>query len=273
MNRRLQLLGQSIRRGTTGGGFSDWLLNCLSPPCGVLARRLISRCEVVGCFREFEIRGFAGVLYVDPSISLRSFHQTLAEQGYAWQWHYYQVPQTRVTPADFVIDCGSAEGLFPFLTRSVASGIVCFEPLPEFVRGLKRTFGADTNVRIVSSALGERAGRAFLGRSDISSSITLETTDTPVEVDTIDAYCERTGFPVSYLKADMEGYEMRLLRGASRTIARLRPKIAVTTYHEPGHAEEIAEFLRSLVPTYRFRTKGIESKTGVPVMLHAWSAP
>jgi FkbM family methyltransferase len=195
---------------------------------------------------------------------------TIAEQCYAWQWHYYQVAQTRVAEDDFVIDCGSAEGLFPFLVRSVASGIACFEPLPEFIRGLHRTFDSDPKVRIVPSALGASPGSAYLRRSDIYSTITTDVTDTPVAMDTIDSYCERTSFPLSYLKADMEGYEMNLLRGARLTIARRKPKIAITTYHDPGHADEIEAFLRGLVPTYTFLRKGVESKTGAPVMLHAW---
>jgi FkbM family methyltransferase len=225
---------------------------------------------LVGEFREIEIRGVRGVLYVDPAVPLSSLYQTITEQCYDWQWHYYQLPQTRVAPGEFVIDCGSAEGLFPFLARSVAREIVCFEPLPEFIRGLQRTFGSDPGVRIVPAALGEHPGSAYLRRSGISSAITPEVTDTPVTMDTIDAYCERTGFPLSYLKADMEGYEMQLLRGASRTIARLGPKVAITTYHNPGHADEIEAFLRDLVPSYRFLRKGVESKTGAPVMLHAW---
>ena len=270
MNRRLQLILQSLRRRTSGGGFGAWLLNCLGPSCGFLAMRRISRSEVVGEFRELKLKGVTGVLFVDPEVPLRSLHQTITEQCYPWQWHYYQVPQTSVGPDDHIIDCGSAEGLFPLLTRSVAKEIVCFEPLPEFVRGLHKTFDSDATVKIVPSALGEFPGSAYLRRSGISSSITTDVTDTPVTMDTIDAYCERTGFPLSYLKADMEGYEMPLLRGASRTIARLKPKIAITTYHEPRHADEIEAFLRGLVPSYRFLRKGVESATGVPVMLHAW---
>jgi FkbM family methyltransferase len=270
VNRRLQLIIQSLRKGTTGGGLGDWLLNCLGPPCGVLARRRILRNELRDGFRELEIEGAGGVLYVDPAIPERSLHQTIAEQCYTWQWHYYQVPETRVGPDDRVVDCGSAEGLFPFLTHAVATEVVCFEPLPEFVRGLHRTFDSDPRVRIVPSALGESPGSAYLRRSGISSSITTEVTDTPVAMDTIDAYCERTGFSPSYLKADMEGYEMPLLKGASRTIARLGPKIAITTYHQPGHADEIEGFLKGLAPSYRFKRKGVESGTGAPVMLHAW---
>ncbi len=31
----------------------------------------------------------------------------------------------------------------------------------------------------------------------------------------------------------------------------------MTTYHDPGHAEALIRFLRSLQPGYRFRLKGL----------------
>jgi hypothetical protein len=75
---------------------------------------------------------------------------------------------------------------------------------------------------------------------------------------------------LTYLKADLEGFELAMLRGAERTISRYRPKLAITTYHRADHASEIAAFLRRVEPRYRILTKGIDAVTGSPVMLHAW---
>lgn len=61
-----------------------------------------------------------------------------------------------------------------------------------------------------------------------------------------------------------------MLAGAERSIARYRPKIAITTYHVAEHADQIASFLQRIEPGYRIRTKGIDAVTGSPVMLHAW---
>jgi hypothetical protein len=76
---------------------------------------------------------------------------------------------------------------------------------------------------------------------------------------------------VSFLKIDVEGYDLKTLLGAKELLRRFRPKIAVTTYHDPNHAEKIHRFLTGLNLGYRTRVKGVVSFDGVarPVMLHA----
>lgn len=202
---------------------------------------------------------------------INSLYQTLAEQLYDWQWHYYQIPQARVTSNDIVLDCGCAEGIFAFINKNVAKDIYAFEPLPEYLDGLLKTFENIDNVKVVSSALGDKHGTAYLVKAGISSHITTNQTDNVVYIDTVDRYCLKNKIKVSYIKADLEGYEMSLLRGATEVIREFRPKIAITTYHRLNHAREISEFLLSIIPTYNIFTKGIEHfYAGGPVMLHAW---
>jgi len=58
--------------------------------------------------------------------------------------------------------------------------------------------------------------------------------------------------PVTFIKADVEGMEMPLLRGAVNTIQRNKPKMALCVYHYPSDLYEIPEFVRKIVPEYRF---------------------
>ena len=76
---------------------------------------------------------------------------------------------------------------------------------------------------------------------------------TTAEVLTLDSYLD--GAPASFIKVDVEGMEMELLRGAERTIRTCRPKLALCVYHYPSHLYEIAEYVRSLVPKYRFHLR------------------
>jgi hypothetical protein len=71
-----------------------------------------------------------------------------------------------------------------------------------------------------------------------------------VRVMTLDDYL--AGRPVSFIKADVEGMEMELLRGGQHTIRTCRPKMALCVYHYPSHLYEVAEYVRELVPQYQF---------------------
>jgi len=86
----------------------------------------------------------------------------------------------------------------------------------------------------------------------------------------IDSLFIRQGQRLDYIKADLEGTEVSMLRGAIETIRACAPRIAITTYHRREHAEQIAALLRDIHPDYHVFVKGIMPQDGQPVMLHAW---
>jgi hypothetical protein len=75
---------------------------------------------------------------------------------------------------------------------------------------------------------------------------------------------------ITYLKADIEGFEAEMLKGAEQTIKRNKPKIAITTYHTQNNPEEIISIIKEFVPEYNYYVKGIYEKTPKPVMIHFW---
>jgi FkbM family methyltransferase len=187
-------------------------------------------------------------------------------------WHFYELPETRVAPDDVVADCGAAEGIFSLLVASRAEHVYAVEPAPHWTRALARTFTGASNVTVVPAALGDAPGRAYLSGGALDSAVSGDKGDgaTEIAVHTVDHLFADQDRRVTYLKADLEGFELAMLRGAERTIARYRPKIAITTYHQADHASKITDFLARLEPRYRVRTKGIDAVFGAPVMLHAW---
>ena len=270
MKRRIELIKYTLLKRTLGGPLKNWLLNCLGPTCSMLAKHCIEGMTLVGDYQKVKLKNVDDHLFFKQTLSLRSLYQTIAEQFYDWQWHYYQIPQTTVEADDVVFDCGCAEGIFTFLNRHSAKHIYAFEPLPEYVEGLEQTFKDADNVSIVNYALGAEPGTAYLKQCGIASTITAEKTDLKIKISTIDDFCETSGIQPTYIKADLEGYEMNLLSGAANTIRTCKPKIAITTYHIESHARDIADYLMGLNPAYTIKVKGIEERHGAPVMLHAW---
>ncbi|MCI6284132.1 MAG: FkbM family methyltransferase [Selenomonas sp.] len=60
---------------------------------------------------------------------------------------------------------------------------------------------------------------------------------------------------VDFLKADIEGYEMAMLRGAEHLIRTQKPRIAICLYHKLTDPYEIPLYLRELVPEYHFKVR------------------
>jgi hypothetical protein len=55
---------------------------------------------------------------------------------------------------------------------------------------------------------------------------------------------------IDFVKLDIEGAEMNALKGASKTIKKFRPKLAIALYHSVEDFERIPILLRELVPEY-----------------------
>lgn len=57
--------------------------------------------------------------------------------------------------------------------------------------------------------------------------------------------------PVTFIKLDVEGAELRTLMGAKNTIMRHRPRLAISIYHKPEDVFEIPDHILSLRDDYR----------------------
>jgi len=158
-----------------------------------------------------------------------------------------------------------------FLTAKKCKKIYAIEPLSQFVEAIKLNQANFGNVEILQYALSDEQGEGKIAKNDICSALTNSDENVEkVKISTIDKLFFERGIPIDYLKADLEGHDLKMLNGAAKTIKASNPKIAITTYHNPEHARQIAAFLRSLNAEYNIKCKGIEGYTGAPVMLHAW---
>ena len=274
-NRRVEILLATLRHGKTGGSLIDLGWNVFSPSCSVMGRRKIERYEAgPQNTTVFKLRGLENPLYFPNEFAPVGLYHVLTEAMYARNWHFYTPSETPLERGDVVFDCGSAEGLFMLLARNAGATGIAFEPHPTYLRALRLTFANDEGVRIIDVALSNRRETGLLLESSYGSRIVNETDEgehIPIRIDTLDDLAQRENCVPTFLKADIEGFEEQMLEGAAETISSARPKIAITTYHDQNDVESICRLLKRYHAKYQFRIKGISTRSGRSVMLHAWS--
>jgi FkbM family methyltransferase len=104
----------------------------------------------------------------------------------------------------------------------------------------------------IQAALSSRNGTArFESTSDLNNGSRMHSdggdSTTLITIDSIDL---KVG--TNFIKLDIEGEELNALKGASETIAKYRPVLAISTYHLPEHHWEILTFIDSLGFNYKF---------------------
>lgn len=92
-----------------------------------------------------------------------------------------------------------------------------------------------------------RAKLKFNGASGSASSISTNGEE-QIVVERLDALLVDH---VSFIKMDLEGWEMHALRGAAETIRRDRPKLAISAYHKASDFREVPAFVLELCPDYK----------------------
>lgn len=145
------------------------------------------------------------------------------------------------------------------------STIFIFEPDPiNFERCRQRVFDEKLRGAVCYEAgLSEKEGSAgFVSFSSYGSHFASENTIygndmkrdaseiTTVKTVAIDEVVK--GQTVGFIKMDIEGFEYGALRGASRTICRDKPFLAISVYHVAGDLPAIITLLNEMVPEYRF---------------------
>jgi FkbM family methyltransferase len=143
-----------------------------------------------------------------------------------------------VKPGEHGVDAGGSFGWYAVLLSQAvgpAGRVHVFEPIPRTVRVLEGNLrrNACTNVQVHALALSDAPGTldVFVPDIGVSGSLRLhdyqegyETFACPVR--TLDELAESGQWPrLDFIKADIEGAEFALLRGAERALARWRPRL------------------------------------------------
>jgi FkbM family methyltransferase len=146
--------------------------------------------------------------------------------------------------AQVVVDAGANVGDWTaeVLDASPGCRALLFDASQQAVAALRSRFSAQPSVEVIAKGVSDRAGELVFHEepnagktSSFSSGFSVPgAVRRVVEVTTIDAELERRGLThVDLIKIDVEGYDMRAMRGASALIARQAVEAIQFEYNAP----------------------------------------
>jgi FkbM family methyltransferase len=174
---------------------------------------------------------------------------------------FFRAMRKHIRRGDTCVDVGGHLGYYSFLMSRLTGPegrVITFEPVAENIAAIRENIALNksTNIRVVNSALGERAGMMTLVRSeDETFSATPSTRgyaveggrkEVEVQVGTLDSFLARENLRPGVIKIDVEGAEIDVLRGANETLRTIRP-IVLLEIHGWGDStsREVTELLAS----------------------------
>lgn len=243
----------------------------LKPQVHKIAQRYITKIEKSE-FYEISFNTIPNTLFWPLEFPIEGVNQVTAETFDVDDWHYYQKEKTIIEKEEYLLDIGTAEGLFPLSVIDKCKHIVMIEPSSKFYKTLHKTFASfQDKVTIHKTAIGDYDGDVFFEEDSLIGQIstTNSSTDNKTTIRKIDTLIDENQ-KITYLKADIEGFEQEMLKGAENTIKRNKPRIAITTYHTENDPDEIINLIKSYVPEYKHYVKGIFTEKSKPVMIHFW---
>lgn len=171
----------------------------------------------------------------------------------------YEVGGVKPSPGDTIIDVGSNIGFYSLDTISKISPegkIFAFEPIPFMCNIIRKSldFNVGHNVEIVEKALGKDDVEIQLNFSEHNfggASSIIKGEACRISQIKLDTFVKNNNLPkVDLIKMDIEGMEPDALLGASETILKYKPKLAICTYHYPEHPEMIEKIILSIRSDY-----------------------
>lgn len=176
----------------------------------------------------------------------------------------YGTGERAVQPGDIVLDCGANIGVYTRVAlKAGAKLVVAIEIAPENLECLRRNFAEEVKagrVIIYPKGVWDRDDVLTLSVDPQNSAANTVVMDLKnavegprVPLTTIDKIVAELKLErVDYIKMDIEGAEQNALRGGRETIARFRPRMALSAYHRPDDPLKIPELVRAAWSGYRF---------------------
>lgn len=173
----------------------------------------------------------------------------------------YFLNEVSLKDGDVVVDAGANLGVFSSVAAYLQKEIKCyaFEPMSVNYKYLMRqATHYQGSIIPVQKALSSSSGKAYISLGGSQSTLYCDEANLEKEeisCITLDEFAENENTRIDFIKADIEGAECDMLRGAKDVLKKHSPKLAICTYHRPTDKEELTDIIMSTNPNYRIEYK------------------
>lgn len=134
--------------------------------------------------------------------------------------------------------------------------VYCFEPSKINLEKLNYNINRNNLnhvIKVINLGLWNNSKKIYLYNKEGSSYCNEFKGDEIINVITLDTFIINENISnINYIKMDIEGGEINALYGAQNTISRFKPNLAISIYHNVEDLYEIPNFIKSIVPEYKF---------------------
>jgi FkbM family methyltransferase len=157
----------------------------------------------------------------------------------------------KMSDAEVFIDGGAYVGdtIKDFLkfTNNKFKAIYSFEPNKYIYNGIKQLYKKNENIHIINKGISNNEISTNFNINGAGSQIDENGSD-QIKTVSLDKFIKEK---VTFIKLDIEGYEMEALEGSKKIILRDKPKLAICIYHKEDDIWKIPLYIKSLVPEYK----------------------
>jgi FkbM family methyltransferase len=172
------------------------------------------------------------------------------------------------------IDCGAyiGESALIFEKEYNPNKIYSFEPVLDNYKLLIENIKINNLKKVIAiqKGVGEKSTTIKFVSLGVSSFIS-EKGDAEMDIISIDEYVEKNNLSVGLIKMDIEGYELKALEGAKKTIKKFKPVLLIGIYHNPEELFNTKQYIQGILPNYEFIIKHLaDIRPLAEIHLIAW---
>lgn len=174
----------------------------------------------------------------------------------------YELDEVCLKKGDVVIDVGANIGLYSCYAAQKGCKVYACEPSTNALKILhKQKEIYNDKIEILEIGLADKEGSSMFYESDscVLDSMVMAKgnyTERMIKTETLDNLVSSGKISrVDYIKADIEGAERMMLRGAINTLKVFSPKISICTYHLEDDARVLEHIIKEANPKYIVKHK------------------